>query len=205
MEGHPLRGILALLIGTVVGMAVFIAFGQGAYLTCSAERGSSADCYLKKRTLLAAKEHKFSRNDILSVDLTVSTVTAQRSKSSKEHWGIRLKSGGELPVTLHGVAWQRGNMNLKSLRDLLLPGGASPVHSISLVAYGIEAWFFGFLPAAIGWALALVSLARPVNNLTTDALRRARTANLTMLLVVSGVTIAGWLVFFRLWENFLAG
>ncbi|MBL8034541.1 MAG: hypothetical protein JNJ69_12625, partial [Leptospiraceae bacterium] len=66
-------------------------------------------------------------------------------------------------------------------------------------------WFFGFLPAAIGWALALVSLARPVNNLTADALRRARTANLMMLLVVSGVTVAGWLVFFRLWENFLAG
>lgn len=207
MEQKPLCGILAWMIGTMLGMVVFAVSGHGTYLTCSVEQSTQADfpdCYLRKRSLTAAKEEKFSRAGIKSVDWSVATHKTQRSKTSEDFWDIQLQSGGNIPLTLKGVAWPRGNLNLQSARALLLPQQATNgVRELRLVAYGLLPWFLGLLSGAIGWALALVALAKPVKNVSADELRRARLANLVLLVAATGISIGAWLLFFRLWENFL--
>ena len=77
------------------------------------------------------------------------------------------------------------------------------MRELRLVAYGLLPWFLGLLSGAIGWALALVALAKPVKNVSADELRRARLANLVLLVAATGISIGAWLLFFRLWENFL--
>jgi len=182
---------------------VFVAFGHGAQVTCAVERDTSVDCYLKKRTATKTEERKFSRSQIAAVHWGVSTTTTQRSKSTKDFWTIEFKSGISLELTMRGVVWPRGNMNLPNLRALLLPDGKPSLHSLSMVAYGIEAWFLGLLPGAIGWALALVFMAKPVQGVSAETLRRSRLANLVMSLSVTAVTIATWLAFFHFWEKHL--
>jgi len=207
MEQKPLRGWIAWFIGTALGMLIFMGFGQGSYLTCSVEQSERADfpdCYLHKRTLLNGKEEKFSRAAVQSVDWSVATHKTQRAKTSEDFWDIRLKSGATLPLTWRGVAWPRGNLNLASARALLLPQkGFTPIRELKLVAYGLLPWFLGLLSGAIGWALALVAMAKPVKNVSADELRRARLANLVLLVAATGISIGAWLLFFRLWENFL--
>lgn len=207
MERKPLRGILAWFLGTAFGMGLFIAFGQGAHLTCSAEQSAHPDfpdCYLLKRTLLKAKEEKFSRAGIKSVDWSVVTHKTQRSKTSEDFWGIQFNSGDSIALTLRGVAWPLGNLNLQSARALLLPQkGQNAAGNLKLVAYGLLSWFLGLLSGAIGWALALVALAKPVQHVSADELRRARFANLVLLTAVTGISVGAWLLFFHLWERFL--
>lgn len=207
MENKPLRGVIAWFIGTALGMLIFMTFSQGSYLTCSTELSGSPDypdCFLRKRTAMQTKEEKFSRAGIRAVDWSVATHTSQRSKSSEDFWDIQFKSGGSMPLTLRGVAWPRGNLNLSSARALLLPQkGAAPAHELKLVAYGLLPWFLGLLSGAIGWALALVAIAKPVKDVPADDLRRARFSNLVLLVAATGISVAAWLLFFRAWENFL--
>ena len=207
MEQKPLRGIIAWIAGTMLGMVIFAVSGHGSFLTCLVEQSTQADfpdCYLRKRSLTASKEIKFSRAAVQSVDWSMATHRMQRSKTSEDFWEIQLKTGGNLPLTLKGVAWPRGNLNLQSARALLLPQqAANAVRELRLVAYGQLPWFLGLLSGAIGWALALVALAKPVQKVSADELRRARFANLLLLIAATAISVAAWLLFFRLWENFL--
>ena len=203
MEQQPLRGIIAWFTGTALGMVIFLLFGQGAHLTCAVEQSTRPDfpdCYLLKRTLVKTQEEKFSRAAVRSVDWSVATHTTQRSKTSEDFWDIQLKSGGSVALTLRGVAWPRGNLNLQSARALLLPQkGKNAAGDLGLVAYGLLPWFLGLLSGAIGWALALVALAKPVQKVSADELRRARVANLVLLFAATGISVGAWLLFFRLW------
>lgn len=207
MENKPLRGVIAWFIGTALGMLIFMAFSQGSYLSCSAELSDSPDypdCFLRKRTAMQTKEEKFSRAGIRAVNLSVATHKSQRSKTSEDFWDIQFKTGVTLPLTLRGVAWPRGNLNLSSARALLLPQkGAAPAQELKLVAYGLLPWFLGLLSGAIGWALALVAIAKPVKDVPADDLRRARFSNLVLLVAATGISVAAWLLFFRAWEKFL--
>ncbi len=207
MEQKPLHGVIAWLIGTALGMAIFTFSGQGSLLVCSAELSGQVDlpdCYLSKRSLTAAKEEKFSRAAVQSVDLSVTSHKTQRSKTSEDFWDIQLKSGGTVALTLKGVAWPRGNLNLQSVRALLLPQrGISAAGDLKLVSYGLIPWFLGLLSGAIGWTLALVALAKPVQKISAEELRRARFTNLVLLAAVTGISVGAWLLFFRLWEKFL--
>ncbi len=208
MEQKPLRGIMAWLIGTTVGMTIFAFFGQGTYLSCSdvpSTQEDFPDCYLRKRSLLSQKEEKFSRAAVQSVDWSVVTQKTQRSKTSEDFWDIHFKSSRTVALTLRGVAWPRGNLNLQSARALLVPQkGTKAAGELRLVAYGLLPWFLGLLSGAIGWALALVALAKPVKNVSVEDLRRARVANLVLLLAVTGISIGSWLLFFHIWEKFLS-
>lgn len=204
MAPKKLRGILTWLIGTAIGMAVFLAFGQGSYLNCSPEPGAAVDCYLRKRTLFTEKEDKFSRSNVTEVGLSISTVKTQRSKSSKDYWTIRFRTGDPLELTLRGVAWSKGNMDFKSLDALLKEKAASAPRELRLVAYGMEAWFLGLLPPLIAWVLVLVAWAKPVTNVSADDLSRARRSNLLMLTGVTSVSLVAWILFFRFFEKYLA-
>lgn len=180
------------------GFAVFLLSGQGAFVTCAATTGD-LDCYLKKRTVWQSKEDKFTRSLIAAVDLSVTTTQGRPGhKSSADHWTIRFSDGSQLPVTLKGVAWPRGNMSLAELRRLLLDKpSAAGAQNQSLVAYGILPWFLGLLAAAIGWALLVVGLAKPVQHVSAEVLSRHRRVNFLMFVGVTGAAALLWWVIFR--------
>lgn len=209
MRPTLMRGVLPFLFFTAVGMTTFLFFGQGAYLTCSVERSAREDypdCYLRKQTIWKGKEDKFSRAGIVAVQLSVATVTSQRSKTSEDFWDIKFRTGSNLPLTLKGVAWPKGSLSLRSARLLLLPqgSGAAPSRDLRLISYGLLPWILGVLAGSIGWVLLLVAMAKPVTNVSADELRRARVANFVMLMLVTSGTVAAWLTFFHMFEKFLA-
>lgn len=205
-----MRALLLFVLFTTIGLGIFLATGQGAVLTCSAERSTRADfpdCYLRTRTLVSEREEKFSRAEIVAVEWSVATQKSQHRKTSEDFWEIKFKRAPNLPLTARGVAWPRGTLNLKSARELLL-ANSNPrpqAHSLALVSYGLTPWFLGLLAGSIGWVLWLVGWAKPVQKVSAPELKKNRLTNLALLLGATGVAGSLWWSFFRVLEKFLAG
>jgi len=200
-----IKAAVAYLAFSAAAFGIFLYAGHGAFVTCADTIGD-LDCYLRKRTFFSEKEDKFTRSEITAVSLSVATYKSQNRKTTEDYWDIRMQNNRELPVTLKGVAWPMGNMNLASLRELLLKPKQPLAHTtLRMVSFGLAPWFAGLLAAAIGWALFIVAFAKPVTNVSTAELQRARVANGFMFLAISGITTAGWIFFFKIAQKYLAG